>query len=101
SFGSILINGTGVTNNSAIAQNFVIGAAGRDQGELDFAGNATAGNAIYTESGAAANNSFGGTTSFFNTSTAGTATFFLNGGAANSAAGGGVHFFYFLTDGSE
>jgi len=93
SFASILINGAGVTNNAAIAQNFIIGAVGRDQGELDFAGSATAGNAIYTESGSAVRNSFGGTTSFFNTSTAGTATFFLNGGAANSAAGGGVLFF--------
>ncbi len=42
SFANILINGAGVTNNAAIAQNFVIGAAGRDQGELDFAGSATA-----------------------------------------------------------
>ena len=59
---------------------------GRDQGALDFAGNATAGNAIYTESGGAVSNSFGGTTSFFNTSTAASATFFLNGGAANSVS---------------
>src|SRR3954471_18429833 len=100
SFANILINGAGVTNNSAIAQNFVIGAIGRDQGALDFAGDATAGNAIYTESGGAVSNSFGGTTSFFNTSTAGSATFFLNGGAASSAAGGGVLFFDSATAGS-
>lgn len=99
-FASILINGAGVTNNAAIVQNFVIGAVERDQGALDFAGNATAGNAIYTESGAATRNSFGGTTSFFNTSTAATATFFLNGGATNGAAGGGVLFFDSATAGS-
>ena len=58
SFASILINGAGVTNNAAIAQNFIVGAVGRDQGELDFAGSATAGNAIYTESGSAVLNSF-------------------------------------------
>ena len=98
-FAAILINGAGVTNNAALAQNFVIGAVGHDQGALDFAGSATAGNAIYTESGAAVRNSFGGTTSFFNTSTAATATFFLNGGAANTAAGGGVLFFDSATAG--
>ena len=75
-------------------------ALGHDQGALDFAGSATAGNAIYTEGGSAARNSFGGTTSFFNTSSASTATFFLNGGATNGAAGGGVLFFDSATAGN-
>ena len=90
---SVLINGAGVINNSALAQNFFVNVAGRDQGALDFAGSASAGEAIYSQGGAAVNNSFGGTTSFFNTSTAATGTFFLDGGAANGAAGGGVIFF--------
>ena len=92
-FATVLISGAGVINNSTFAQNFIVGADGHDQGALDFSGSATAGNAIYTQSGAAVRGSFGGTTSFFNSATAETATFFLNGGVANMAAGGGVLFF--------
>lgn len=99
-FAIILISGVGVVNNSSLAQNFVVGATGHDQGALDFSGTATAGNAIYTQSGAAVRGSFGGTTSFFNSSTADTASFFLNGGAANTAAGGGVLFFDTASAGS-
>jgi autotransporter-associated beta strand protein len=99
-FASVLINGAGVINNSAVAQNFFINAAGHDQGALNFAGSATAGEAIYSQGGAAVSNSFGGTTSFFNTSTAATGTFFLDGGAASGAAGGGVLFFDSSTAGS-
>ena len=75
-FASVLINGAGVINNSVLAQNFLVNAHGNDQGALDFAGSASAGNAIYSQGGGAVRNSFGGTTSFFNTSTAETATFF-------------------------
>jgi autotransporter-associated beta strand protein len=99
-FASVLINGAGVINNSTLAQNFLVNAKGHDQGALDFAGSATAGNAIYSQGGAAARNSFGGTTSFFNTSTAATGTFFLGGGAVDGAAGGGVIFFDSATAGS-
>ena len=99
-FAIVLISGAGVINNSAFAQNFLIGAIGHDQGALDFSGTATAGNAIYTQSGAAVRGSFGGTTSFFNSSTADSASFFLNGGAANTAAGGGVLFFDTASAGS-
>jgi len=99
-FASVLINGAGVINNSVLAQNFLVNAHGNDQGTLDFAGSASAGNAIYSQGGGAVRNSFGGTTSFFNTSTAETATFFLDGGAANGAAGGGVIFFDSSTAGS-
>jgi len=99
-FASVLINGAGVINNSALAQNFSISAAGNDQGALDFAGSASAGNAIYSQGGGAARNSFGGTTSFFNTSTAERATFFADGGAVSGAAGGGVLFFDSATAGN-
>ena len=92
-FASVTINGAGVINNSALTQNFSIGVVDRDQGSLNFAGSATAGNAVYMQAGGAARNSFGGTTSFFNTSTAGTASFFVGGGAVNGADGGGVSFF--------
>ena len=76
-FAIVLISGAGVINNSTFAQNFIVGAVGHDQGALDFSGDATAGNAIYTQSGGAVRGSFGGTTSFFNSATAETATFFL------------------------
>ena len=99
-FASVLISGAGVINNSTFAQNFLIGAIGHDQGALDFSGSATAGNAIYNESGGATRGSFGGTTSFFNSTTADTATFFLNGAVANNASGGGVLFFDTSTAGS-
>ena len=99
-FAGVLINGAGVINDSTFAQNLSINAAGHDRGALDFAGSATAGNAIYSLSGGAVRNSFGGGTSFFNTATAATATFFVGGGAANGAAGGGVTFFDSSTAGS-
>ncbi len=99
-FDSILINGAGVINNSAVAQNFSINAVGHDQGSLTFAGSATAGNAIYSMGGGAARSSFGGTTSFFNSTTADTASFFVGGGAVSGADGGGVSFFDNATAGS-
>jgi autotransporter-associated beta strand protein len=92
-FATFLINGVGITNNSGIEQTFVADAPGRDQGEVSFAGSATAGNATYLNNGASVRGSFGGGTTFFNTSTAGTGTFIADGGHANSAAGGGVIFF--------
>lgn len=53
-FASVTINGAGVINNSAVTQNFSIGVVDRDQGSLNFAGSATAGNAVYTQAGGAA-----------------------------------------------
>lgn len=100
SFASVLINGAGVINNSALAQNFFVNAVGRDRGDLSFAGTATAGDAIYSMAGGPVSNSFGGNTSFFNTSTADTGTFFLDGGTASGASGGGVLFFDSSTAGS-
>jgi autotransporter-associated beta strand protein len=92
-FATFLINGVGITNNSGIEQTFVADAPGRDQGEVSFAGSATAGDATYLNNGASVRGSFGGGTTFFNTSTAGTGTFIVDGGHANDAAGGGVLFF--------
>lgn len=100
-FASILINGAGITNNSGFVQNFNLTTSGHDQGVLDFADSATAGNnTVFNLSGAAVRNSFGGTISFFNTSTADNGLFFVSGGAANTAAGGGVLFFDSSTAGS-
>jgi autotransporter-associated beta strand protein len=99
-FSTFLINGAGITNNSGIEQKFVTAAKGHDQGEIDFAATATAGNATYTNNGAVANGSFGGGTSFFNTSTADTGTFIANGGVVSGAAGGGILFFESSTAGS-
>ena len=99
-FATLLITGAGVINNSSVTQNFAINAVGHDQGAIDFSGSATAGNAIYSEAGGAARNSFGGTTSFFNNSTADTASFFVGGGTVSGADGGGVLFFENATAGS-
>ena len=93
SFAGFLINGVGVTNDSGVEQTFVADTRGRDQGDITFAGSATAGNATYINNGASVRGSFGGGTSFFNTSTAASATFIADGGHANDAAGGGILFF--------
>ena len=93
SFATFLINGVGVTNNSGVEQTFVADTRGRDQGEIAFAGSATASNATYVNNGSSVRDSFGGGTSFFNTSTAASATFIADGGHANDAAGGGILFF--------
>ena len=90
SFAGFLINGVGVTNDSGVQQTFVADTRGRDQGDITFAGSATAGNATYVNNGSSVRGSFGGGTSFFNTSTAASATFVADGGHANDAAGGGI-----------
>ena len=92
-FAGFLINGVGVTNNSGVLQRFIADTRGRDQGDITFAGSATAGNATYINNGSSVRGSFGGGTSFFNTSTAANATFVADGGHANDAAGGGILFF--------
>ena len=93
SFASFLINGFGVRNDSGVEQTFVADVQGHDQGEISFAGSATAHNATYISNGASVRGSFGGGSSFFNTSTAATATFIADGGHADDAAGGGILFF--------
>jgi fibronectin-binding autotransporter adhesin len=92
-FATFLINGVGIKNDSGIEQTFVADVQGRDQGEISFAGSATARNATYICNGASVRGSFGGGTSFFNTSTAAAATFIADGGHADNASGGGVLFF--------
>ena len=93
SFAGFLINGVGVTNDSGVQQTFVADARGRDQGDITFAGSATAGNATYVNNGSSVRGSFGGGTSFLDTSTAASATFVADGGHADDAAGGGILFF--------
>lgn len=92
-FAGFLINGAGVTNNSGVEQMFVADVNGRDQGDISFAGSATAGEATYTTVGSSVRGSFGAGISFFNTSTAANANFILDGGHADNASGGGVLFF--------
>lgn len=92
-FATFLINGTGVINNSGVEQTFVADAQNRDQGQITFAGSATAGNATYVNTGSSVRGSFGGSTSFFNSSSADRAKFIADGGHAGDAAGAGVSFF--------
>ncbi len=83
---ALTISGAGITNNSAIDQNFVAAADG-NSGVVFFSQSATAGSRIvYT--------SFpGGGTEFENTSNAGKGIF-LNKGGVVSGAQGGVTFFF-------
>ena len=73
----LTISGTGITNNSEITQNFV---TNHDSGNalIVFAGNATAGNATFTN--------IRGTTTFTATSSAGNGTF-INKGSVAAGAG--------------
>jgi autotransporter-associated beta strand protein len=88
------ISGVGVTNNSGVAQNFVMTVDGaRNQGTIFFVGNATAGDATYTNEGAIVRFAFGGHVEFFNFATAENGTFISNGGTVGNADGGNVIFF--------
>jgi autotransporter-associated beta strand protein len=92
-FAGFLINGVGIVNNSGVEQTFIADVNGRDQGDISFAGAATAGDATYSIIGSSARNSFGAGVSFFNFSTAANANFTLDGGHAENTSGGGALFF--------
>lgn len=78
---TLTISGTGITNNSGQAQNFVIAASDGNIGEaqLFFTNSATAGSAIFTNNAPPVAGVDGGVTKFLNSSTAGSSTFVSNG----------------------
>jgi autotransporter-associated beta strand protein len=85
------VNGTGITNNSGITQNFVNNADETSRGEIRFFGTATAGSfTIFTNNGRAVGNPgiSAGRTDFFDSSTAGNGVFIQNGGAGIGTDGG-------------
>ena len=91
---NLFISGIGVANNSGGTQNFLTDTNfARHQATITFVGNATAGDASYTNFGARVRNAFGGHVEFFNFTTAGTGTFVIGGGAVTNAGGAGVLLF--------
>src|SRR5438270_13617225 len=74
---TLTISGTGITNNSGQAQNFVVAASDGTVGEaqLFFTNSATAGSAIFTNDAPPVSGVDGGVTEFLDSSTAGNSTF--------------------------
>ncbi len=88
---TLTLSGAGMTNNSAVTQNFVANG----KGEIDFTNSATAGtNNTVSNNGGTMSTIPGGKTVFFNTSTAGSAIITNNGGPLNGfSANGNTNFF--------
>lgn len=85
----LTISGTGVVNNSKVPQNFVAaeGSGAEGSGMIQFTNSATAGNAIYTQTGIGGSSTI---TQFHDTATAGDATFINQGG--DFSAGGNLFY---------
>jgi len=88
---TLTISGTGIVNNSGIAQNFMTN--GGQFGQISFTNNATAGNSTIFTNNHGTDNFDGGHTFFFNTSTAGSGTFINNNGAVGGPFPGHTQFF--------
>jgi autotransporter-associated beta strand protein len=89
---TLTISGTGITNNSGIAQNFV--TEGDQFGQISFIHNATAGSStIFTNNHGPGGFFEGGHTFFFNTATAGDATFINKSGTVSGPFPGFAEFF--------
>jgi len=88
---TLTLSGTGITNNSGIAQNFVTG--GEQFGQINFTNNATAGSSTIFTNNNGVNSQEGGHTFFFNTSTAGNGTFINKSGTVSGLFQGFTEFF--------
>jgi fibronectin-binding autotransporter adhesin len=88
---TLTISGTGITNNSGQAQNFVTNAAS-SQGEIVFSNSATAGSGTFTNNGGTVLHVGGGIVDFEGTSSAGNGAFTNNGSTVNGATGGQTNF---------
>jgi len=87
------ISGTGIMNNSAAAQNFVLGVDGvGSSGTLTFLNNATAGTATMSSAGPVQSGGNAGTVNFRNFSTADRATLINNGSSVAGLVGGTTAF---------
>jgi len=87
------ISGTGIMNNSAATQNFVIGVNGvGGSGTLTFSNSATAGTAIVSTAGPAPSGGNSGIVNFHNFSTADRATLINNGSSVAGLVGGTTAF---------
>ena len=90
---SVTFDGAGITNSSAIPQNFVTTVAGGSFGNIIFTNSATAGSLTqFTNTGSAANGDSGGQTTFNGNSTAGNGNFINKAGTVSDAGGGEIFF---------
>lgn len=89
------LSGAGITNNSAITQNFVADEDGLGRrGLIIFMNSAIAGNSTVTNKGSTLSKLIpGGTTQFFGSSSAGSATFINLGGLVGDSYGGWLEFY--------
>ncbi len=94
---TLTISGTGITNNSGQAQNFVVAASDGTIGEaqLFFTNSATAGSAIFSNNAPPVAGVDGGITEFLDSTTAGNSTFINNASGeikfyGNASAGSGT-----------
>jgi autotransporter-associated beta strand protein len=84
------VSGTGITNNSGIAQNFVIT---KELSHLDFTNNATAGDmTFFTLTGGTGMDGGGGEVTFSDTSSAGNGTFVIYGAESGNGIGAQIFF---------
>ena len=106
--GNLTISGTGITNNSAVLQNFSVDGSGiisftnaatAGNGTIftlnyyvEFGDTSTAGTASFVANGAPGPDASAGGVIFWGNSTAGDATFILNGATVDYAFGGLVTF---------
>jgi hypothetical protein len=94
---TLTISGTGITNNSGIAQHFMTN--GGQFGQISFTNNATAGSSTIFTNNHGVNDFQGGHTFFFDTSTAGSGTFINKNGAVGGLFQGFTEFFDSTTAG--
>lgn len=89
------ISGTGITNNSVAAENFVAAGAtvaSTNGGQIIFQNSATAANAIFTNNAATIDGATGGSTQFFGNASAGHGNFTNVDGISSDSAGGFTEF---------
>ena len=90
------ISGTGIVNNSGLAQNFTadVDRVFGDFGIIYFKGNATSGESVnYELKGGPLNDYLGGELTFYDQSSAGSGTFTVSGGLRSGASGSAIHFY--------
>ena len=86
---TLTISGVGVTNNSGMTQNFVVGVdLASNFGTITFTNSATAGSlTAFTNNGSTASGGLGGSTAFDDSATAGSATLIANAGMSGGLGG--------------
>lgn len=86
----LTLSGLGITNNSGITQNFVVG---NNPAQIKFTNSAATGaQTTFTTTGGNSNFTIGGIIYFFDTSSANGASFINNGGTTSGSYGGEVSF---------